>query len=142
MRPLVTRLAYTGIVQVTTNACFSRRTFAVVRPNPVVARAPVVAEPVGGLAVVDVDAAVVARPTVDAHADEATALVVTTASVLTRCVAQRAFVHVHGAQRSRPFGRTLARVALDQVDARCVVGALVACTVVDVSLTVTSPKSS
>ena len=60
--------------------------------------AAVVAQPDG--AVVDVDAAIVAGPTVDAEAREATWLVVTRAAVLAGRPAPRALVHILRAVRA------------------------------------------
>jgi len=61
---------------------FSRRTLAVIRPDTVVASSAVEAESLG--AVIDVDFAVLAGPTVHADAQIVALLVVTSRSILTR----------------------------------------------------------
>ena len=90
----------------------------------------------GASAVVDVLRTVGSGPAVDADARVAAVRVGTRGAVLADAGPQRALVYVLVAVRSRERRRTLARVAVDAVDARRSVLAQVARAIVHVLLTV------
>lgn len=91
--PFMTRATCACIFQMTAQACFSVRTVAVVVPHFVVTRSPVITRVV--LTVVDVDAAVPPRPSVDTDTRIVSHRVVQTCcSIFTNIGIKSAFIHI------------------------------------------------
>lgn len=123
-----------GVLQLAQQPCASMRAFTDKRGHSVVTGGAVGAGGAG--AVVDVLAAVVPRPAVDADALVAAVGVVARSPVLARVGHQLAFVHIVSAQLTCKLGSTLAVVGINSVHTGSSVLALVARTVVNVDVAV------
>lgn len=128
-----------GILQVTQQASFTRRTFAVKSSNPIMTCSSV--ETVSLHAVILVRLAVPSHEAVNADAFVAS-LGVLTCSVVHAGVGQAAFVHVHGAVSPSPLDRTFAGVGVDSILALTPMLAQVSMAIVDILLAILASKSS
>lgn len=136
---LLTGVTDAGVVQLAEQTCAAVRTLAVERSDSVMAGGAVVAGGAG--AVVDVVAAVVARPAVHTDALVAAEGVVACAAILAGVGHQLAFVDVLRAELTCEFRFALAVVGVDSVHTRPSILALVTRTVVDVVVAVFSCKT-
>lgn len=123
-----------GVIQLAQQPCATVRTYTDERGNSVMTSGAVGTGSAG--AVVDVLAAVVAGPAVDADALVAAVGVVTRAPVLARVGHQLAFIHVISAQLTCELRPTLAVVGINSIHAGSPVLTLVARTVVNVDVAV------
>lgn len=135
----VARIARTSIVEMAQKSGFPGRALAIETANPVDARGAVKAR--RACAIVDVFRTVRPLPSVDADARVAADAVRARRAVLTDRRAHRAFVDVLLAMRARVRRRTLTRVAVDAVDARGAVQALVSRAIVDVLLAIRTTET-
>lgn len=124
------RIANTGIIQVAQQTCLSLWTNAGEGSHPVDAGGAVGTG--GSEAVVDVLAAVVAAPAVDADAGVAPVVVGAGAPVLAGIGLELAFIHILGAELACPLGRAAAVVGVHPVHTNTPVQALVVRAVVHV----------
>lgn len=124
------RIANTGIIQVAQKTCLSLWTDAGEGSHPVDAGGAIGTG--GSEAVIDVLAAVVPAPAVDADAGVAPVVVGAGAPVLAGIGLELAFIHILGAKLACPLGRAAAVVGVHPVHANTPVQALVVGAVVHV----------
>lgn len=132
-RPLVTRVADTGIVQVTQETCLSLRTKAGEGGHTVNAGGPWRAGGEG--TVIDVLAAVIPTPAVHTHAAIASVAVGASASILTSIGLQQTLIHVFCAELPGPLRGAAAVVSIDAIHTHPSILTLVVRAVVDIPLT-------
>lgn len=131
-RPLVARVANAGIIQMTQETCLSLWTQAGKGGHTVDAGGPRRAGGEG--AVVDVLAAVISAPAVDAHAAVASIAVGAGASVLAGIGLQQALVHIFRAELPCPLRGAAAVVSIDSVHTNPAILTFVVRAVIDIPL--------
>lgn len=137
-RPLVAGVADTGVVEVAQKARLSYGALAEERCHAVVAGSAV--ETNGDGAVIDVLAAVVARPAVDTHAGVAADGVETGTAVVAGVWLHETLVDVLGAVLACPLWWTLTVVCINSINTNATVHTLMARAVIDIILTVVAFK--
>lgn len=128
-----------GIVQVAQQTCPALWTLAEEGGHAIVAGGPQVAGSAG--AVVDILAAVVARPAIDAHAVVASVGVMAGTPILTGIGHELAFIYILHTELACPFRWALAVVCVHTIHTGASVLALVFRTVVNVLVTVLTSKT-
>lgn len=132
-RPLVTRVADTGIIQMAQETRLSLRTQAGEGGHSVNAGGPWSAGSIG--TVIDVLAAVISAPAVHTHAAIASVSVGAGASILTSVGLQQTLVHIFCAELPSPLRGTAAIVGIDTIHTNSSILTLMVGAVVDIPLT-------
>lgn len=135
----MTWIADAGVIKVAQQTCAPVRTLAEERGHAVVTGSPVVTSRTG--TVVDVLAAVVTRPPVDADAVIAAVSVVARSTILARIWHQLTLVHIFCAVLTCVMGWALAVVGVHTINTNTIILTAVAWTVINVMLTVLTCKT-
>lgn len=138
-RPLVTRVADTGIIQMTQEPCLSLWTKAGEGGHTVNTGGAWRAGSEG--TVIDVLAAVIPTPAVHAHAAVASVAVGASASILTSIGLQQTLIHVFCAELPSPLRGAAAVVSIDAIHTHPSILTLVVRAVVDIPLAVAPFKA-